>query len=323
MSRVHRRTGRGGPGKEDDLVTEELLVNQEVRIAGAPISWGINEVEGWGYQMGAQRVLDEAVSLGLPAIESGPEGFLPKDPVKASRVLGEHGLHLVGGFVPVVLHRAEAREEGLASVERQAEFFAATGADVLILAADIEGEGYEENVELDDAGWEELFEGLSLAEEIGARHGLAVAMHPHFGTALERPHHVRRFLKGCETGLCLDTGHLMVGGDDPVEVAQLAAERVRIVHLKDVDWSLAGEVAEGKVGFEEAVRRGVFRPLGEGDVDTERVIGVLEESGYGGWYVLEQDIMLGGEPERGRGPVEDVRKSLDFVRGVLQRRKGS
>ena len=298
-------------------------MNRETRIAGAPISWGVNEVEGWGYQMGAERVLKEVASLGLPAIESGPESFLPEEPTEASRVLEEHGLRLVGGFVPVVLHRAEAREEELASVEKQARFFAAAGADVLILAADTEGEGYEENVELDEAGWEELFGGLALAEEIGTSHGLAVAVHPHFGTAIERSHHVRRFLRGCDTGLCLDTGHLMVGGDDPVEVAELAADRVRIVHLKDVDRSLAEQVAEGKLGFEEAVRQGVFRPLGDGDVDTERVIRVLEESGYGGWYVLEQDIMLDGEPERGRGPVEDVRKSLEFVRGVLQRRKGT
>ena len=87
-----------------------------------------------------------------------------------------------------------------------------------------------------------------------------------------------------------------------MEVAELAAGRVRIVHLKDVDRRLAEQVAKGKLGFEEAVRRGVFKALGDGDVDTERVIGVLEESGYGGWYVLEQDIMLDGEPERGKGP---------------------
>lgn len=272
--------------------------------------------------MGVERVLEEAASLGLPAIESGPEGFLPEDPTDASHVLEEHSLRLVGGFVPVVLHRAEAREEELTLVEKQAGFFAAAGAGVLILAPDIEGEGYEENVELDDGSWDELFEGLALAEEIGVRHGLVVTVHPHFGTAIERPHHVRRFLDGCETSLCLDTGHLMVGGDDPVEIAELAAGRVRVVHLKDVDRSLAEQVAEGKLGFEEAVRRGVFKPLGDGDVDTERVIGVLEESGYGGWYVLEQDIMLDGEPERGKGPIEDVRKSLDFVRGVLERRKG-
>jgi inosose dehydratase len=128
---------------------------------------------------------------------------------------------------------------------------------------------------------------------------------------------VRRFLEGCETGLCLDTGHLVAGGDDPVKVAELAADRVRVVHLKDVDRLLADLVAAGKVGFEDAVRRGVFKALGDGDVDIGRVIGLLEESGYGGWYVLEQDIMLDDEPDRGKGPVEDVRKSLEFARGVL------
>jgi inosose dehydratase len=267
--------------------------------------------------MDAERVLEEAAALGLPALESGPEGFLPKDPTEASRMLEEYGLGLVGGFVPVVLHRREEREDALASVERQAEFFAAAGADVLIIAAAAGGDGYEENVEIDDAGWGELFEGLSLAEEIGVRHGLTVAVHPHFGTVIERPHHVRRFLEGCETGLCLDTGHLVVGGDDPIKVAELAAGRVRVVHLKDVERLLADLVAAGKVGFEDAVSRGMFKALNDGDVDIQRVIGLLEESGYGGWYVLEQDIMLDDEPGRGKGPIEDVRKSLEFASGVL------
>ncbi len=90
---------------------------------------------GWGYQMGTDRVHGEAASLGLSAIEAGPEGFLPSDPADATRVLGEHDLALVGGFVPVVLHRAERREAELAAVERQAESFAAAGGEVLIVAA--------------------------------------------------------------------------------------------------------------------------------------------------------------------------------------------
>lgn len=294
-------------------------MNPRPRVAGAPISWGVNEVSGWGYQMSAERVLGEAASLGLSAIEAGPKGFLPKDPAETSRLLDEHGLRLVGGFVPVVLHRADVREEELATVEQQAKLFAASGADILILAASTGQDGYEEIVEIDGDSWSELFESLVSVEEIGAKHGLTVAMHPHFGTVIERPHHLRRFLEGCEMGLCLDTGHLMVGGDDPVEVAELAADRVRIVHLKDVDQGLAEQVAAGKLGYEEAVRQGVFRPLGDGDVETERVLDLLQRSGYRGWYVLEQDIMLDGEPEEGEGPVVDVRKSLTFVESKLDR----
>ncbi|MCA1739877.1 MAG: sugar phosphate isomerase/epimerase [Actinobacteria bacterium] len=294
-------------------------MNPRSRVAGAPISWGVNEVPGWGYQMSAERVLGEAALLGLSAIEAGPEGFLPKDPAEASHLLDEHGLRLVGGFVPIVLHRADVREEELTTVEQQAKLFAAAGADVLILAASTGQDGYEETVEIDDDSWSELFESLVSVEEIGARHELSVAMHPHFGTVIERPHHLRHFLEGCAMGLCLDTGHLMVGGDDPVEVAELAADRVRIVHLKDVDQGLAEQVAAGRLGYEGAVRQGVFRPLGDGDVETERVLDLLQRSGYRGWYVLEQDIMLDGEPEEGGGPVVDVRKSLTFIESKLDR----
>jgi inosose dehydratase len=267
----------------------------------------------------ADRVLREAASVGLAAMEAGPDGFLPHDPADTSDALARHDLNLVGGFVPVVLHRREVREAELSSMERKAEFFAAAGADVLVLGASTGSEGYEESVELDDASWEELFGTLSSIEEICARYGLAVALHPHYGTVIERSQHVRRFLDGCGMGLCLDTGHLMVGGSDPLEVLERAVDRVRHVHLKDVDEDLARQVSEGDLGFEEAVRRGVFKPLGEGSVDAGRVIELLEDSAYGGWYVLEQDVMLDGEPEEGEGPIENVRRSLAFVQSKLER----
>ena len=278
---------------------------------------------GWGYQMSAERVLGEAASLGLSAIEAGPEGFLPSDPAGARRTLGEHGLGLVGGFVPVVLHRAERREGELAAVERQAEYFAAAGGEVFIVAASTGREGYEDAEELGEGSWEELFGGLASVDEIGDRHGLTVAVHPHFGTVIERRHHVERFLEGCETALCLDTGHLMLGGDDPVRVAEVAAGRMGIVHLKDVDRRLAELVAAGELDYEKAVRQGVFKPLGDGDVDTERVIELIEGSGYKGWYVLEQDIMLDDEPEEGKGPIENVHRSLAFVESKLEPRGDS
>src|SRR5919112_1183263 len=105
------------------------------RVAGAPISWGVCEVPGWGYQMEPERVLGEAAALGLTAVEAGPDGFLPGEPEETVRLLSGYGLELVGGFVPVVLHDKEAREAELVSVERQAGLFASTGAGVLVLAA--------------------------------------------------------------------------------------------------------------------------------------------------------------------------------------------
>jgi inosose dehydratase len=286
------------------------------RVAGAPISWGVCEVPGWGYQMEADKVLDEAASLGLTALEAGPDGFLPGEPQEMAHLLSEHGLELVGGFVPAVLHRQEARESELASVERQAKLFAAAGAGVLVIAAATGEEGYEESGSLEDDEWDELFATLAMVEEIGAKHGLSVVLHPHYGTEIESPEHVRRFLEGCDAALCLDTGHSMVGGGDPVALAESAAARIRHVHLKDVDRDLAERVISGTLPYERAVRDGLYRPLGDGDVDVRRVLEVLDGAGYDGWYVLEQDIMLSADP--GYGPAAEVGRSLAYIKGVLE-----
>jgi inosose dehydratase len=287
------------------------------RIAGAPVSWGVIEIPDWGYQMPADRVLEEAASLGLTAVEAGPEGLLPPDPTEVSDLLDGYGLGLVGGFVPAVLHEPGVREEQLELVGKRAGFFAAAGADVVVLAAMSGSDDFGPFVELDDGAWRELFESLKSVEEICARHGIAVSLHHHFGTAIEGDDHVKRFLEGAEMGLCLDTGHLAIGGSDPVEIAEIAGPRVNHVHLKDVDLGLAGRLAARELSFKEAAQKNAFRPLGEGDVDLGGVLDGLERSGYSGWYVLEQDSVVEAEPPEGQGPVEEVGKSLAYLRERL------
>lgn len=287
------------------------------RIAGAPVSWGVIEIPDWGYQMPADRVLKEASSLGLLAIEAGPEGLLPSDPAEVSDLLAGYGLGLVGGFVPAVLHDPARREEELALVERRAGFFAAAGADVVVLAAMSGSDDFGPSVELDDGAWRELFESLRSVGEICDRHGIEVSLHHHYGTAIERDDQVKRFLEGSELGLCLDTGHLAIGGSDPAEIAELAGPRVNHVHLKDVDLDVAGRLANREISFKDAAQKNAFRPLGEGDVDLGAVLDRIEGSGYAGWYVLEQDSVVGREPDEGEGPIAEVRKSLDYLREKL------
>ena len=58
----------------------------------------------------------------------------------------------------------------------------------------------------------------------------------------------------------------------------------------------------------------MFVPLGEGAVDISGVIRELESAGFKGWYVLEQDVSLTGEPVEGEGPKADAVTSVDFLR---------
>lgn len=284
------------------------------RLAGAPISWGICEVPGWGHALAADKVLAAMQALGLRATEQGPAGFLPLEPAAVAATLDAYGLRLVAGFVPVVLHRPELLGATLAAVEAEANRLRAAGADVLVVAAATGEDDYDRRTTLDEPGWAALTETLARVDDRARAVGLQPVLHPHAGTMIERPDEVDRLLGTTEVALCLDTGHLAIGGVDPVELAARMPERIGHVHLKDVDLGLATAVREGRLGYLDAVRRGLYRPLGRGDVGIAAVIAALEGGGYGGWYVLEQDVSL--PSPAAADPAADVLTSIEFVREV-------
>ena len=288
----------------------------EAKIGGAPISWGVCEVPGWGYQLGPDRVLAEMRQVGLTATELGPDGFLPTQPDAMTQVLNHHGLRAVGGFTPLLLH--VAAHDPVSEVERLLQGYDATGADVLVLSAVTGADGYDTRPELDDDGWRALLGNLDRLAGLAASRGVRAVLHPHVGTMVENGAEVQRVLEGSSVDLCLDTGHLLIGGTDPAELARQAPERVAHVHFKDVDARLARQVQDGQLTYTEGVRDGMYRPLGAGDVDVPAIVGSLHGRGYDGWYVLEQDTILTEEPA-GQGPVADVWASAEHLRGVLAR----
>ncbi|MGI5327804.1 TIM barrel protein [Actinomadura nitritigenes] len=278
-----------------------------MRIAGAPISWGVCEVPGWGHQMAPARVLAEMRDLGLAATELGPDGFLPAARDEREALLSSYGLGLVGAFVPVVLHDRD--HDPMPEIERALDAM----SGVLVLAAATGLAGYDGRPALDTRAWATLLSNLDAITARAARRGRLAALHPHVGTVVETRADVERVLSGSGVPLCLDTGHLLVGGTDPAWLTRFAAARIAHVHLKDVDAALAGRVLGGEVAYSDAVRDGLYRPLGEGDVDISGIIATLEGAGYGGWYVMEQDAVLTEEPAPGAGPYDDVRRSLDYL----------
>ncbi|MCA2225835.1 TIM barrel protein [Nonomuraea aurantiaca] len=263
-----------------------------MNLAGAPISWGVCEVPGWGFQLPPERVLAEMRDLGLTATELGPDGFL------TPALIEEYGLSVAGGFVPVVLH--DPGHDPLSGLPSDPP-------GMLVLAAATGADGYDTRPVLDEKGWATLLANL---DRIAAAYGRGACLHPHVGTMIETREEVDRVLGGSSIPLCLDTGHLLIGGTDPAALAAADPGRVAHVHLKDVDASLARRVACGELTYTQAVRAGVYRPLGQGDVDIAGIVTGLESSGYQGWYVMEQDVVLAGP---GDEPVHDVRRSLAYL----------
>ena len=284
------------------------------KIAGAPISWGVCEVPGWGHQLSAERVLREMSIAGLTATELGPKGYLPTEPARLTSLLSSHGLKCAGTFAPVVLH--DAARDPVEDIVGRLVVLNACGAEVLVLAAATGTGGYDSRPTLDDAHWNAIFTNLDRLADAAARRGLLVVLHPHVGTMVETPDDLERVLTGSAVRLCLDTGHLLIGGTDPVELVRAVPERIAHVHLKDVDQALAARVTAGDLTYMQAVAQRMYTPLGQGDVDIAAIVTALRENGFDGWFVLEQDTILDAEPVEG-GPLDDVIASLNHLQTVL------
>jgi inosose dehydratase len=251
--------------------------------------------------------------VGLAATEFGPQGWLPQVPAERAQALAPYGLAAVGAFVPVVLHDPD--HDPVPEVTRELDSFEAAGGDVLVLAANSGLAGYDKRPVLDERGWAAMFANLDRLTELAAGRGIKATLHPHVGTMVEKKAEVLRVLEGSGVCLCLDTGHLLIGGTDPAELVATYADRINHVHAKDVRIDLAKRVQSGALTYTEAVRAGIYAPLGEGDVDLAAIIRALDKVGFDGWYVLEQDTILDGEPAD-EGPVKNVRTSIAYLRSL-------
>lgn len=287
------------------------------RVASAPISWGICEVPGWGAMLPQKRVLAEMSGLGFTATELGAAGFLPEDPYELKDVLSEFGMTLIGGFTPVVVHDPSERQTTIESATATAKLFQQAGATKFV-SCPVMDWGWSNPRPLTRDEQKHMTEMLGVIDDICGEHGLDQVLHPHVQTVVETKDDISRVLDSCDVTFCLDTGHMAFGGQDPVEFAKTALERVGHVHLKDIRLDMVPAVLRREVSLMAATQAGVFTPLGQGDVDILGVVQTLEAAGYRGWYVIEQDTAItGGFPEEGEGPVEQVSESLKYLTDVV------
>lgn len=283
-----------------------------MKIAGAPISWGVCEVPGWGYQMTPERVLTEMKEIGLTATEFGPQGWLPLDAEARGKEVAKYDLDVVGAFFLAIMH--DPKVDPIPAVEKELDAFEVAGGKYLILAADSGAEGYDSRPVLDEKGWETLFTNLDRISAVCAKRNVIACLHPHWGTMVQNVDDVERVMDNSKVGLCLDTGHLACGGADVVALVSKYANRVDVVHAKDIHKEMTDKLLPGELKWGEGVRAGMFAPIGEGDMDFGAIVKKLNEVGFDGYWVLEQDIMIDGEPPAGGGPVIDVKKSLEALR---------
>lgn len=289
------------------------------RMATAPISWGICEVPGWGVQLPVERVLAEMADLGFPSTELGSEGYLPSEPDELRSVLELHGLDLLAAFVPAIVHDPAEANETIRRMTEMAELLQAVGA-TYFNTSPVTTWDWQERRPLTAAEWDHTWIMFERIEEITEAHGLIQVLHEHVGTIVETKDEIQRVVDNSSIQFVLDTAHFAVGGYNPVDFAKNHPDRVGLVHIKDCDLALAERLNAGELSLMEAVQAGIFPSVGQGDLDIDAVITHLEAAGYDGWYVLEQDVAITGDlPGDGAGPIEGVRESVNYLRGLEER----
>jgi inosose dehydratase len=314
-----------GPGREPSAGDP---LAPSIRVANAPCSWGWGVLEtavaSPSIRTPPRQVLQEMSAAGYAGTELGDWGFLPDRPdALAAELVGACALDLVGAFVPVALARADALHEGTERAVRTARLLSeSVGQTPLIVLSDDNATvphrtahagriGSDEGLSADE--WDAFAARAEhVARQVREATGLRTAFHHHCAGYVETPDELHALMSRTDPtllGLCLDTGHLVFAGGDPVDAIRRYRDRLWHVHFKDCDRDVARRAAAEQWDYRTSVRNGIFCELGRGAVRFDRVVDELRACGYKGWIVVEQDVL----PGLG-APAESARRNRDFLR---------
>ena len=176
-------------------------------------------------------------------METGPFGYFPKDPARLQEEMDKRGFKVVAGTGWGILHKAEAWADTEKSFRAIGETHAAVGAEYVVhlppMFRDEKTGDYTDDKVLSTEAWN-LY--IKNADKLGRimkeDYGLQMVLHPHGDSHIETPDDIDRVFQATDpdyVGFCLDTGHIVYGGGDPMELCRKYPERISYVHIKAMD----------------------------------------------------------------------------------------
>ncbi len=269
-----------------------------IRYGTNPIAWSNDDDWSIGDHLSLDDCLSDCREIGFDGIEKGHK--MPSEGAALKRTLGEYGLAFVGGWHSTNL-LAEAHDwtAEVAALDAHLDMTLAAGSDVVIVCEcsntvhGNDGVGINDRPVMDDGQWSRFMEGINRLASHAAARGARFCYHHHTGTVVESGAEIDRFMQsaGPDTFLLLDTGHCVMGGADPAEVARRHMDKVGHIHCKNVRPEIRDEMRSANLSFLEGVRRGAFTVPGdvEGCVDFAPVLRAAAQAGYEGWLVIEAE----------------------------------
>lgn len=129
---------------------------------------------------------------------------------------------------------------------------------------------------------------------IAAENGIKSSFHPHAATYVETAQETRMLMDQLNSdliGLCLDVGHWIVGGGDPIQAVKDYGDRITHVHVKDVSEEILRRMLSDEIEtMERAVEEfKLFVPAGTGLLKLSELFAELDKFSFEGWLMSEQD----------------------------------
>jgi inosose dehydratase len=269
------------------------------RLASAPVTWGVwEQTTGRDDLVAPDAMLDAVQELGYTGIELGPIGYFGDTPEAVRDLLAGRGLELAGAFVELHLADEPGFEADLPLLEQTLAILAQAGGPLVLADAGSperrSASGRPEELRrttLDPDAFAAAMERLRRATARSLEAGVPATFHPHAATYIETREEVQGLLEatGPELGICLDTGHSVIGGIDPAELAAAAPDRLAHIHLKDVGSAVLARLRAGELDVDEAWAQGLFCPFGDGEADLPGFLSLPAVRSFEGWVVMEQD----------------------------------
>jgi len=302
-----------------------IAIANRFLFASAPDSWGVLDYPGPSWDQSYEKMLDEMVEAGYTGTELGPYGFFPTDPAVLWPQLEKRKLKLLGSFVPVVLSDPGSAAVAVEQIRKVGDLLSALHAPFLVLADAQNAERdrisgrvpSDGSQSLNSEQWKNVAKVVEDAAKVAGEFGLDLVFHPHVATYVETQQEVERFFDVTAKsgiGLCLDTGHSLYGGADPIAEAEKYRSILRLVHIKDCDKKLLAEARRKGLTFDQAIEEKVFTIIGQGSIDFPAFFRVLEENNYSGWMVVEQDVKFGATAT---SPAQSIAASLRYLGTVV------
>ena len=269
----------------------------KIKIGAAPIAWTNDDLPDLGSRNTFEQCISEMALAGYVGTEIGTK--YPKDPTKLRKALELRGLVVCNAWFSGCF-TSKPYNEVIDDFIRHLDFMVQMGAKV-IGAAEVGNsvQGLQLPVVdakpvFTEAEWKIIGRGFSEMAALAEEKGIVLGYHHHMGTGVQTPSEIDRFME--ETGgsvkLLFDTGHLVYSegsSEAMLSVLKKYANKIALVHLKDIRPDMVKKVITEKLSFLDGVRLGTFTVPGDGSIDFKPVFDELDAQGFSGWMVVEAE----------------------------------